>query len=292
MNILVAIDDSEAALEACRLVAAFAGDRSALRITLLNVQRPPVRFMPQAGLQQPLLEEALLEEGQRQLDKARAMFPPGSFELDTLVRIGAPADTVLAEARERGAAALVMGSGRHGPIGGYRIGSVALRAAPAAPCPVVLVRAGSQIPPELGRNLRVTAPVDGSPESVRAVERLAACAGLLGLVHVDLVHFQSGPSLAAAITPPHDDIVKQWSALESDQALDVAAKTLSAASIPYALHQVTGTPDIGIATFARQHGAGLIAMATRGRGAMHHLLMGSVALRTAHESAVPVALMR
>ena len=292
MNILVAVDDSEAALEACRLVAAFAGDRSGLRITLLNVQRPPVRFLPQAGLQQPLLEEALLEEGHHQLDKVRAMFPPGSFELDTAVRIGAPAETVLAEARERGAAALVMGSGRHGPIGGYRIGSVALRAAPAAPCPVVLVRAGSHLPVGLGRNLRVTAPVDGSPESVRAVERLAACAAFLGLVHVDLVHFHSGPSLAAAIAPPHDDIMKQWGAVESDQALDLAARTLSAASIPYALHRVTGAADIGIAGFATQHAAGLIVMATRGRGAMHHLLMGSVALRTAHESAIPVALLR
>jgi nucleotide-binding universal stress UspA family protein len=292
MNFLVAVDDSEAALQACRLVASFAGDRSALRITLLNVQRPPVRFLPQAGLQQPLLEEALLEEGERQLDKARAVFPPGAFEVESLVRIGAPADTVLAEARARSAAALVMGSGRHGPIGGYRIGSVALRAAPAAHCPVVLVRAGSQIPQELGRSLRVTAPVDGSPESVRAVERLAGCAGLLGRMHVDLVHFEPGLSLAAAIMPPHDDVVKQWSALESDDALAGAARLLGAAGIDHELHRVSGAPDVGIAAFARQHAAGLIAMATRGRGAMHHLLMGSVALRTAHESEVPVALLR
>lgn len=292
MNILVAFDGSDAALQACRLVAGYAGDRSALRIILLNVQRPPVRFLPQAGLQQPLLEQALLEEGQLQLDKARALFAPGAFEVETVVRIGAPAETVLAEARERGATALVMGSGRHGLVGGYAIGSVALRVAPAADCPVVLVRAGSQLPGEIGQRLRVTAAVDGSPEALRAVQRLAACAGLLGDLHVDLVHFQPGLSLVAAMAPPHDDVLKQWTALETDEALAAPAQALADAGIAHELHRIGGTPEQGIAAFARQQGAGLIAMATRGRGAMHHLFMGSVALRTAHESEVPVALLR
>ena len=44
LNILLAVDDSEAAQHACRLLAGYAGDRSALRVTLLNVQRPPLRL--------------------------------------------------------------------------------------------------------------------------------------------------------------------------------------------------------------------------------------------------------
>jgi nucleotide-binding universal stress UspA family protein len=53
-----------------------------------------------------------------------------------------------------------------------------------------------------------------------------------------------------------------------------------------------GAPDTGIAAFAAEHRADLVAMATRGTGAMHHLLLGSTALRTAHVSDVPVALLR
>lgn len=292
MDILLAIDETDAALQACRLVAAYAGDRSALRVTLLHVLRPPVHLLPQGGLPQPALEAALLEQGQRRLDQVRRVFEPGSFALESVVRIGAPGETILAEARERGVTALVMGSGQRGLVGGYRIGSVALRVAPAADCPVVLVRPDARLPSELGRSLRVTAPVDGSPESLRAIERLASCARLLGRVHVDLVHFQPGLSLAAAIAPPHDDIVKQWGSLESDHALEAASRTLSGDHIPHVAHRLVGAPDLGIAAFAREHMADLISMATRGRGAMHHLLMGSVALRTAHESDVPVALMR
>lgn len=292
MNILVAIDGTDAALQACRLVAGYAGNRSALRITLLNVQRPPIHFLPTAGLQQPVLEEALRKEGSSQLDTARALFQTGWPEVETVVRLSAPAQTLLAEARDRAAAVLVMGAGRHGLLAGYRVGSVALRVAPAAPCTVVLVRADARLPRELGRTLRVTAPVDGSPQSLRAVERLAGSAGLLGAMQVDLVHLQPGLSLAEAMLPPHDDVMKEWTALESDNALAQAASVLAAANIPHELHRATGAPDSGIATFARQHAADLIAMGTRGHGAMHHLLMGSVALRTAHESEIPVAFLR
>ncbi|WBY01144.1 universal stress protein [Ramlibacter tataouinensis] len=292
MNLLIAIDGSEAALHACRLVAGYAGARPTVRITLLNVQRPPLRLSAQPGVEQSVLEGALREQGNRHLEDARALLPSGLREVASVVRIGPPAETILQEVRDGGAAALVMGSGRHGPLGGYAMGSVALRVAPAAPCPVVIVRPGARLPAERGKTLRVTAPVDGSQESVDAVRRLAGCAGLLGPMHVDLVHFHAGLPLAAAILPPHDDVLQAWSGLETDAALRLPAQILSEAGIAHAEHRLTGAADVEIAAFARRQTADLIAMGTRGAGAMHHLLLGSVALRTAQVSEVPVALMR
>lgn len=293
MNILLAIDGSEAALQACRLVAGYAGDRSALAVTLLNVQRPPVRFSPLAGMHQSVLEAALLEQGEAQVAPARDLLAAqGIPVVSALVKVGPPAETLLEVARERDAALVVMGSGRHGPLGGYAVGSVALRVAPAAPCPVVLVGPGMRLPAAAGRSLRVLAPVDGSAESVQAVRRLAHCAAFLGELHVDLAHFQPGLTLAAAILPPHDDVLQEWGGRESTTALAEPAQLLAAAGISHAVHRLTGAPDTGIAAFAQQCNADVIAMATRGTGAMHHLLLGSVALKTAHASAVPVALLR
>lgn len=289
---LIAVDGSEAALQACRMVAAYAGDRARLRVTLLNVQRGPLRLSLQPGVPQAVLEEALLAQGEEVLRDARALLEAAGFAPQSAVRIGAPADTVLEAARELAADVLVLGSGRRGPLGGYALGSVALRAAPAAPCPAVLVQPGAPVPAAWGRTLRVVAPVDGSPESLLAVQRLAACAGLLGTLHVDLVHFAPGLTLAAAILPPHDDVMKEWGALDADSALAGPAQVLEAAGIAHTRHHLTGAPEAGIAAFAQQQGAGLIAMGTRGMGAMHHLLMGSVALRTARTSEVPVALLR
>jgi len=292
LHILLAVDDSEASLHACRLVAAFAGDRSTIRVTLLNVQRPPLRLAPGSGLDHAALEAAAREQGEREIGPGRALLEASGHRPEPMVRIGPPADTILDVAQRWENCVLVMGSGRHGPLGGYAMGSVALRVAPAAHCTVVLVRPGVQLPPELGIRLRVVAPVDGSPESVQTVRRLVDCSGWLGRVHVDLVHFGPGLTLAAAILPPHDDVLKEWGGRQSDAALGAAEKMLAAACISHDVHRLVGEPKADIAVFARKQGADLIAMGTRGSGAMHHLLLGSVALKTALVSDVPVAFMR
>ncbi|MCC2635705.1 MAG: universal stress protein [Ramlibacter sp.] len=292
LNVLVAVDDSEASLHACRLVAGYVGDRSTLRVTLLNVQRPPLRLFPDAGLDHAVLEAALREQGSREIEQALALLSTSGVLADSSIRVGPPADTILEVARLSEAGVLVMGGGRHGPVGGYAMGSVALRVAAAAPCPVVLVRPGARLPAEMGIRLRVAAPVDGSAESVQAVRRLVDCGALLGRMHVDLAHFRPGLTLAAAILPPHDDVLQDWSGRQSDAALDVPAKILAGAGISHDVHRLHGAPGTEIAAFARGRGAELIAMGTRGMGAMHHLLLGSAALKTALVSDVPLALLR
>jgi nucleotide-binding universal stress UspA family protein len=292
VRVVVAVDGSDAALHACRRVAAYAGDRSAVGVLLLNVQRPPLRLAPSAGAPYSVLEAALREEGEQLLQPARELLAAAGFAVESQVRIGPPADTVLDAARAAGATVLVMGNGREGLLRGRALGSVALRVAPAAPFPVVLVGAGMQLPAALGRSLRVLAPVDGSPESLQAVQRLVACAPLLGRLHVDLAHCQPGLSIASLILPPHDDALREWSGRESDAATHDAAQLLAAAGIPHEVHRLTGAPGTGIAAFAAERGTELVCMATRGTGAMHHLLMGSVALQTAQASGVPVVLMR
>lgn len=292
MNVLLAVDDSDASLQACRLLASWAGERSQLHVTLLNVQRLPLRLAPQAGLNQAVLEDALRAEGEQLLQRARDLLAAAGWQAQALVRLGPPADTLLEVLAQRDVDVLVMGSGRHGPVRGYAVGSVALRVAAAAPCPVVLVGADAKLPAQAGRRLRVTAPVDGSAESVHAVRRLAACSAFLGELHVDLVHFGPGLTLAAAILPPHDDVLREWSGSEADAAVGEPAALLAARGIAHEVHRLAGVPGSAIAAFARERQAELIAMATRGTGAMHHLLLGSTALRTAHEADVPVALLR
>jgi nucleotide-binding universal stress UspA family protein len=47
-------------------------------------------------------------------------------------------------------------------------------------------------------------------------------------------------------------------------------------------------PALAIATYAREHGIDLIVMGTHGRGAMAHLMMGSVAERVVRTAPCPV----
>jgi len=292
LNIVVAVDGSEASLHACRLVAGYAGDRPEPRVTLLNVQRPPLGLSLGSGVDHVMLEAALREQSSRELEPAQALLLASGQHTVVITRVGPPAETVLEMARQCNASVLVMGSGRQGPLGGYAIGSVALRVAPAAPCPVVLVRTGVLLPSAPGTRLRVVVPVDGSAEADQAVRRLAECTGVLGRMHVDLVHFGRGLTLAAVILPPHDDVLREWSSQQFDLALGASAKVLADAGISHDVHRLTGTPEADIAEFARRQGAEVIVMGTRGMGAMHHLLLGSAALKTALVSDVPVAFMR
>lgn len=292
LNILVAVDDSEASLHACRLVATYAGDRSKCRVTLLNVQRPPVRLSPGSGIDHASLEAAAHAQGVRELEPARALLSVTEFSLAIMVRVGPPADTILDVSTHLENCVLVMGSGRPGPLRGYAMGSVALRVAPAAKCPVVLVRPGARLPATVGIHLRVVAPVDGSAESLQAVRRLVQCVEWLGRMHVDLVHFRPGLTRAAAILPPHDDVLQEWSGRKSKSALASAVEMLAAAGISHETHVRAGDPKADIVHFALGQGSDLIVMGTRGSGSMRHLLLGSAALKTALVSNVPVAFLR
>lgn len=292
VQLLLAFDESEAALRSCEIVAGYRGDRARMDVTLLNVQRPPVRVWVEPGVEQPVLEKALRQEGLNTLERGLAVLLSADLTARGVVSLGAPAEALLQWTRENRTDLLIMGTGRRGMLGGYAIGSVALRIAPAAGCPVLLVPPSARFTARPGTALRITAPVDGSDASSQAIRRLAGCAPLLGAMHVDLVNFGSGLTLVDAVLPPHDDVMAQWSGVQARAAFHTASELLSAAGIPYSLHAVTGDPGTGIVRFARDTSADLIAMGTRGMGAMHHFVLGSVALTVAQESDVPVALLR
>lgn len=292
VQLLLAFDESEAALRACEIVAGYGCDRSRMDVTLLNVQRPPVRVWVEPGVEQAVLEKALREEGLQTLERGLAVLRSAGLTARGVVSVGAPAEVLLQWARENRTDLLIMGTGRQGMLGGYAIGSVALRIAPAANCPVLLVPPNARFTAMPGTTLRITAPVDGSEASSDAIRRLAGWAPLLGAMHVDLVNFGSGLTLADAVLPPHDDVLAQWSGVQARAAFHTPSELLSAAGIPYGLHGLTGDPGTGIVRFARDTSADLIAMGTRGMGPMHHFVLGSVALTVAQESNVPVALLR
>jgi len=90
------------------------------------------------------------------------------------------------------------------------------------------------------------------------------------------------------MTPPHDDIVQRWSDAQADDALADARRLMLDAGVANEAHALTGDPTTGIAQFARLRDADLIVMSARGIGTLRHLVIGSVALETAHLSHVPV----
>jgi nucleotide-binding universal stress UspA family protein len=274
VKVLLPSDRSAASLQAARLLADYRGERSQIEPVLLNVQRPVLKAWPGHGLDRAAVEAALHEEGMDELRAAQEILSRAGFAPELVVRLGHAPHWIVDEARERAVGVIVMGTRGHGALGGFALGSVALRVVQGAEVPVVLVKPESRLPADLGRHARIVVPVDGSDEATMAAVRLARCANVLGSLGVDVVHFQQPPTV------------------EAGEAVARAREALAAGGVEHEIHLLAGDPATGIAQFAKDHSADLIAMSTRGLGALHHAFIGSVALKTAHLSPVPVALMR
>lgn len=291
MQVLLPVDGSAASARAVALLRALARSRPrTLAPVLLHVYQPWMKALPD-----PTAEWAELSATER--SRAEALLAPyqgqlsdDGFEARAIVRSGAPASTILDVAAECGASLVLMGTRGTGVLRGFALGSVALRVAPAAPCPVFLVKPDARLPSETRPLTRVVLPVDGSVVSDTAVERLVELRHLFGPLHVELVHFEPGLTLLEIIMPPHEDVLRKWYGEQSHRAVAAAQRLLAEAGIAYDVSLLAGEPSPDVAEFAASRSADLIVMATHGTGALHHATFGSVALKTVATAGVPVML--
>jgi nucleotide-binding universal stress UspA family protein len=290
VRLLVPFDGSPAALRAVELVAGYQGDKSAIAVTLLNVQARPPSLWPSAGVQPGAVDEALLEAAQHALAPALERLQAASLEPHAAVRLGLPAQIIVREAETHGASVIAMGTRGLGALHGFALGSVALRVAHGGATPVLLVKPEDRVPAALGRRLRVMLAMDGSEPALRAAERLVALRTWLGELEVHLLYAQQPLSLLRTIMPPHDDVLRQWSTAEGEKATAAARELLRSAGVRQHLHLTFGDPALELTQLAEQVHCELITLGTRGLGAAHHALVGSTALKAAVLGRVPVLL--
>lgn len=292
VKVLVPVDGSPAAARALELLAGYQGAKDALRVTALNVQAPVAATYPEAAIAAQAIDESLLESGRRIAEGAARRLAAAGVAADAVARLGLPASAIAEEAGARGADLVVMGTRGHGALRGFALGSVALRVAHGAPVPVCLVHPDSKLPAALGRSLRVMLAMDGSPPAQRAVRALAAWRPWLGELDVQVVHVQAPLTVAEQILPPHDDLVEQWSTKGATEATRESVALLESMGVKRHLHLSAGDAAEEIVHLAAKTGCEMIALGTRGRGAVHHALVGSVALKVAAASPLPVLLAR
>jgi len=286
MKILLPFDGGPAALRALELLAGYAGEPAALAPTVLNVQSRPVTLWPGASIDPGALEAALIDAGRSVLKPAVSRLAAAGIAAQAAVRLGAVAPTILGFEAEL----IVMGTRGEGLLQGFALGSTALRIVHGKGPPVMLVKPEDRLPGMLGQRLRVLLAMDGSAPALRAAQRLAAWRGWLGELEVHLAYVQQPLSLLQAVLPPHDDVIGQWSTQEGEQATQKARELFTREKIAHHLHLTVGDPAREVMVLAQTTSADLVALGTRGLGAAHHALVGSVALKAAALSPVPVLL--
>ncbi|HYE35739.1 universal stress protein [Methylocaldum sp.] len=140
--------------------------------------------------------------------------------------------------------------------------------------------------------LKMLVPVDGSENSVRAVDHvLKKVAWYKDPLEIHLLNVQY---------PLHGEVrmfldnekVRSFHHDEGVKALESARKLLDSARVPYVFHIGVGNPAEVIVQYAKEKGCDQIVMSARGLGSVAALLMGSVATKVIHLSEVPVLLVK
>lgn len=292
VKLLLPVDGSPSAERAIELVAGYRGEPFHLALVVLNVQAPPVMLWPEASLDAAAVEAALLERGRVVVQAAVQRLAESKLHTEQAVRLDLPVSAILREAKTRAADLIVMGTRGHGMVHGFALGSVAMRVAHGGATPVCLVRPEARLPADLGRRLRVMLALDGSEPALRAAQRLVEWREWLGELDVQIVHVQQPLTVLEAILPPHRDVIEQWSTREGKEASEGARELFTKAGIRHHLHLSVGESFREIALLAGETQSELLALGTRGRGAAHHALVGSVALKAAVASDIPVLLVK
>ena len=140
----------------------------------------------------------------------------------------------------------------------------------------------------------ILAPVDFSETSVIALNHAKALAerfdATLHLLHVlPDPHAQAWSIEAAGV--PVDQMQERWSE-EAKQRLAEALTDEERRSFRAVSDTRVGHPFVEIIRYAKAHDVDLIVLGTHGRGAIEHMLLGSVAEKVVRKAPCPVLTVR
>jgi nucleotide-binding universal stress UspA family protein len=282
MHIVLALDGSEPSGLARDLVAGVPWpDGTSIRVVSALEPGAEIFPLPWPGTEPlglDMLEVAAREDIEPMLrSAAERIAGPGRTVDWELVR-GRPADVVIDEARRTGADLVVLGSRGHGRIEGLRLGSIPAEVVDHAPCPVLVARGATLS--------RAVFAQDGSEHAAAAADIVARWPVFRGIpVRVVSVVTLSGP-LASGIAP-----TMMATALETySETIDVmeseslrlaeeTAARFGEAGVPATATVRRGETAAELIEEARDFGADVIVVGSRGVGGLTRLLLGSVARR-------------
>ena len=202
---------------------------------------------------------------------------------------GRTVDAVLGSAEKMGAGLIVMGSRGHGPVGRIVMGSVSEGVIRHSHCPVLVMRGGEGAwPPE-----RVVLGDDGSEEARKAGELAASIGGFYGAKGL-LV--EAYPSLME-VDVDGDEITARM--LDDEGWFKTRERELGARAEeiegPLGSHPkvriASGDPTVCLLSSAEEGGVpekALIAVGSRGLGAVRRTRLGSVSTKVLHAARGPV----
>ncbi len=136
--------------------------------------------------------------------------------------------------------------------------------------------------------------IDGSDNAARALDEVLKLL-VTDSLHIHLLTVAEVIHMNEVLlkdTPSGMRQIEEEYKAASRKLLEAATRKLEGAGISCDAHVEIGTPAQSIADFAKKYHCEMIAMGTRGLGAIRSLAVGSVANKVVHVSEVPVLLVK
>jgi nucleotide-binding universal stress UspA family protein len=289
-TILAATDFSDTAQLAVEHAAALA-KRQGARLVLVHGHTMGVYWI---GPAKPLTipssyEESVLRDTREQIDALAARLRETGIEVDTQLVSASGTEAVLYVAKETDADLIVTGTRGHTGFKHLLLGSTAEEIVRTARRPVLSIHPGDD-PPDGGK-LHIVLPTDFSGYATLALqEAVALFTGDPANCSLLLVHVLHTPALLA---PMVGDIAMRQVFIDQArektvEGLDELAQQFRDGGYEVETAVLEGDPADAIAEIARERGADLIAMGTRGLTGLKRIVQGSVADRTVRHAECPV----
>jgi nucleotide-binding universal stress UspA family protein len=275
VNVLFATDGSKSAEQARELVASIDWPAPS-HIEVLHVDQLFTDDLQVPAGEYSAAHEKLRAELTSEIEAVKALLSGSGREVKTNVVINRPATGILAEARRTNADLIVMGSHGRGTLASAVLGSVSAEVVDHAPCPVLIARTP--------RITRVVLAHDGS-DGARQAEEVITMWRFLQRLPVRVVSawslapsyvsldamgggFMSGDLYQQLIDDLRDD---------RTSATRDAAKRLSENGVQATAEVYEGPTAQTVISAAKEFGAELIVVGSRGQSGLPRMLLGSVA---------------
>jgi nucleotide-binding universal stress UspA family protein len=288
--LLVATDFSETAEAAADWAVEIAAARGH-RIHLMHVLTlPPPR--PHYAPAPPDLQNALRDAATQQLAAEEKRLAGRGVEVETILEIGVPSQTLVRTARELDAALLVIGTRGLTGLTHLLLGSTAERVVQHAECPVLTVH-----PEDAGEHRDLTTvlvPTDFSSDAQKAIHTAHRLLEDLDEARLILLHAFNLPVEYTAYGPiPTSVNYLEDAGIEAEQQLNrIASELEKREGLKVETLAREGYPPEVICAEAEKAEADLIVMGTHGRSGLAHLLLGSTAERVVQKAPCPVMTVR
>jgi len=283
MKTLLSVDGSENSYEAVHALKYLARAEELTLLHALDIPRPAYPMMVPEVAEElyQSLEQSMREDGERLLDRVQSLLPIHAGPSTKQLRIGSPAEVIVATAEEQKTDLIVVGARGLGPIKERLFGSVSHRILALAPCASLIVNG------PVKAMTQILLPLQGLSDAEAAI-RFLQLKPFHDAVEITLLTILPSTQPPWPVNAAVAGKLEEQALHSARDYIDGVAERLRALGYLARGIAMFGTPSAVILQEAARLRSDLILIGTSGRQGITRFVLGSVSHAVLHKMPCPV----